>query len=73
MEGEAQMSYHDLSECTLTDSERLVEAERIIEMLEGHESQLRSNEISMMARIEATGRCSVKELFWCRDIRDRVE
>jgi hypothetical protein len=66
------MSYHDLSECTLTPDERVAEADRIIEMLEGHEGELRQNEKSMMAQVEATGNCSVKQLFWLRDISLRV-
>jgi hypothetical protein len=66
------MSYHDLSECTLTPDERLAEANRIIAMLEGYESELRSNEKDMMAKVEAFGNCSVKQLFWLRDIKDRV-
>ena len=66
------MSYHDLSESTLTPDERAAEADRIINMLEGFESELRPNEKSMMARVESTGTCSVKELFWLRDIALRV-
>jgi hypothetical protein len=66
------LSYHDLSECTLTPEERSAEADRIIEMLEGYESELRPNEKDMMARVEATGACSVKQLFWLRDIKDRI-
>lgn len=66
------MSYHDLSECTLTPDERLAEANRIIAMFEGYESELRSNEKDMMAKVEAFGNCSVKQLFWLRDIKDRV-
>ncbi len=41
-------------------------------MLEGYESELRSNEKSMMAQVEATGNCSTKQLFWLRDIKDRI-
>jgi hypothetical protein len=74
MESEAEgvMGYHDLSESTLTADERIAEAERIIGMFEGFEDQLRSNEISMMARVESTSSCSVKQLFWLRDIKERV-
>ena len=66
------MGYHDLSQCTLTDAERADEAAKIIEMFEGFENQLRSNEIDMMAKVESSGNCSVKQLFWLRDIKDRV-
>jgi hypothetical protein len=41
-------------------------------MLEGYESELKSNEKDMMAAVEAFGSCSVKQLFWLRDIKDRV-
>jgi len=67
------MSYHDLSKCTLTPDERVAEAERIIGMLEGYESELRSNEKSMMEQVEATGDCSVKQLFWLRDLKDKYQ
>lgn len=66
------MSYHDLSECTLTPDERANEANRIIGMIEGFESELRPNEKQMMAMVESTGLCSIKQLFWMRDIRDRI-
>jgi hypothetical protein len=66
------MSYHDLSECTLTPDERSAEAGRIMEMLEGYEEEFRPNEKSMMAQVESTGNCSVKQLFWLRDIKDRI-
>ena len=66
------MGYHDLSECTLTADERVEEADRIINMLEGYEGELKSNEQSMMASVESTGTCSVKQLFWLRDIKDRI-
>jgi hypothetical protein len=66
------VSDNDLSECTLTADERTAEANRIIGMLEGYEDDLRPNETDMMSRIEATGNCSVKQLFWLRDIKDRV-
>ena len=36
------MSYHDLSECTLSPQERLEEAVRIMDMLE-NSSELRDN------------------------------
>jgi hypothetical protein len=66
------MSYHDLSECTLTADERLAEAGRIINMLEGYEGELKSNEQSMMASVESTGTCSVKQLFWLRDLARKI-
>jgi len=67
------MAYHSLSESTLTPDERIAEANRIIEMLEGFESELRPNEKDMMAKVEAYGTCSVKQLFWLRDILGRIQ
>ncbi len=66
------MGYHDLSECTLTPDERAAEAARILEMLEGYEDEFQPNEKSMMAQVESSGNCSVKQLFWLRDISSRV-
>ena len=66
------MSYHDLSECTLTPDERYAEACRVIDMLEGFESELRPNEKDMMEKVQKYETCSVKQIFWIRDIKDRV-
>jgi hypothetical protein len=65
------MSYHFLSECTLSPQERLEEAVRIMDMLEDS-SELRDNERGMMSNIAKYQTCSVKQLFWLRDIKDRV-
>jgi|GEM_PF-6730530 hypothetical protein len=65
------MSYHDLSECTLSPQERLEEAVRIMDMLE-NSSELRDNERGMMDNVVKYQTCSVKQLFWFRDIKDRV-
>lgn len=64
------MSYHNLSECSLTPAERLEEAGRIVGMLEDYMDELKTNEISMIEGLESS--CSVKQLFWLRDIKDRV-
>ena len=63
------MSYHDLSECTLTDYERIVEANKIIGMLEGCE--LNNNAMSMIEQVTDTQKCSIKQLFWLRDLKDK--
>lgn len=65
------MSYHSLSECTLSPQERLEEAVRIMDMLE-NSSELRDNERGMMNNVVKYQTCSVKQLFWLRDIKDRV-
>lgn len=65
------MSYHDLSECTLSPAERLEEAGRIVGMLaEVDEDEFWPYELSMMQGLQSS--CSVKQLFWLRDIKDRV-
>ena len=63
------MSYHDLSECTLTPAERLEEAGRIVEMLGSCMDELNENETKLVEGIESS--CSVKQLFWLRDIKDK--
>ena len=64
------MSYHDLSECTLTPAERVEEAGRIIIMLEDCMDELSAKEVQFIEGLE--GACSVKQLFWLRDIKDRM-
>ena len=64
------MSYHDLSECSLTPAERLEEAGRLIEMITPYWEELRPNEIRMIEGLRSS--CSVKQLFWLRDIKDKV-
>jgi hypothetical protein len=66
------MSYHSLSECTLSPQERLEEAVRIMDMLE-NSSELRDNECGMMNNVVKYQTCSVKQLFWLRDIWERVQ
>lgn len=67
------MSYHDLSECTLSPAERLDEAGRIINMLTARTEsyyQLSLKERDFIDSLQSS--CSVKQLFWLRDIKDRV-
>jgi hypothetical protein len=69
------MSYHDLSECTLSADERRIEADRILEMF--GIGALDTNDCSQTERDFifqlGDGRpVSVKQLFWLRDIKDRV-
>ena len=63
------MSYHDLSQCTLTADERILEAYKICEMLKCvAEDDFSRVERDFIARIEGEEFCSVKQLFWLRDI-----
>ena len=68
------MSYHDLSECTLSDDERLDEAKRIAQMLEGDDTimKLSEKEYSLVRKMKNANFCSTKQLFFLRDIKDRV-
>jgi ribosomal protein L16 Arg81 hydroxylase len=68
------MSYHDLSECTLSDSERLAEADEIVAMLDADDVVIRlsDKEYDLISKQRNSVYCSVKQLFWLRDIKDRV-
>jgi hypothetical protein len=68
------MSYHDLSECTLSDSERLAEADKIVAMLDAASVVMRlsDKEYDFISKQRNSVYCSVKQLFWLRDIKDRV-
>lgn len=68
------MSYHDLRECTLSPAERLEEAGRIVNMLTAKDEvyfKLSLKERSFIDGMRSS--CSVKQLFWLRDIWERVQ
>lgn len=67
------MSYHPLSECTLSPAERFEEAGRIVNMLTATNEvyfKLSLKERSFINGMRSS--CSVKQLFWLRDMKDRV-
>jgi hypothetical protein len=67
------MSYHSLSESTLSPAERLEEAGRIVNMLTATNDtyfKLSLRERSFIDGMQSS--CSVRQLFWLRDIKDRV-
>jgi hypothetical protein len=67
------MNYHALSECTLSPAERLEEAGRIINMLTASTEtyfKLSLKELQFIDGMQSS--CSVAQLFWLRDIKDRV-
>ena len=68
------MSYHDLSECTLSDDERLAEAKHIAQMLSADDTIMRlsEKEYDLVRKMKGANFCSTKQLFWLRDIKDRV-
>ena len=64
------MSYHDLSECTLTNDERVAEKDKIINSLL-NESRLTDNKRRFIWDISTSDFVSVKQLFWLRDINNK--
>ena len=66
------MSYHDLSESTLTADERVEEAQKIVSRLIGScVDELSPKEREFVAQMENAAWVSVKQLFWLRDINDK--
>lgn len=66
------MSYHDLSECTLTGEERAAEAQRIVSRLVGScADELNPKESDFVSKMDGADYVSVKQLFWLRDINDK--
>ena len=65
------MGYNDLSECTLTNDERVAEAQRITSRLESCQDELTPKEKDFVAQMESAECVSVKQLFWLRDINDK--
>jgi hypothetical protein len=69
------MSYHNLSECTLTADERIKEAHDLAEMIMSYTEpdNLTENERNIVVTFykELSKTCSVKQLFWLRDIKDK--
>jgi hypothetical protein len=66
------MGYNDLSECTLTNDERVAEAGRITSRLIGScPDELTPKEREFVAHMDSADYVSVKQLFWLRDINDK--
>ena len=67
------MSYHDLSECTLTADERLAEAGRIVRIVtENPVDNFTQREIDFIHQMDHATFVSVKQLFWLRDLKDKL-
>lgn len=62
------MGYNDLSECTLTNDERLAEKDRIVSRLTEIQPDMTRSESDFVTRIADDRHVSVKQLFWLRDI-----
>lgn len=65
------MGYNDLSECTLTDDERVAEKDRIVSRLAGVQDWMTMKEREFVTKMESSNVVSVKQLFWLRDINDK--
>jgi hypothetical protein len=67
------MTYHSLSECTLTPDERVAEKDRILRSLLDRiaPTQLTQVERSFIWRMDGAKAVSVKQIFWLRDINGK--
>jgi hypothetical protein len=66
------MSYHDLSECTLTAIERRDEADRICRRLADETYRMNPNESKFIEQqADGFAPVSVKQLFWLRDLNEK--
>ena len=65
------MGYNDLSECTLTQEERVAEKDRIIQRLTEIQADMTRAESDFVTRIADENYCSIKQLFWLRDINGK--
>lgn len=65
------MGYNDLSECTLTQDERVAEKDRIVSRMGEIRAEMTRNESDFVTRIANASFVSVKQLFWLRDINDK--
>jgi hypothetical protein len=70
-----KMTYHELSECTLTTDERRAEADRILTIITNSLATRQFSFTEIEARFIGTMShgeyVSVKQLFWLRDIKDK--
>jgi hypothetical protein len=62
------MGYNDLSECTLTDNERVAEKDCIVSRLTGIQDEMTPKEREFATKMESANVVSVKQLFWLRDL-----
>lgn len=65
------MSYHNLSECTLTADERREEKDRICKRIIENDIDLTEKENIFVTQMHGTSHVSVKQLFYLRDINNR--
>jgi hypothetical protein len=65
------MGYNDLSECTLTQDERVAEKDRIVSRLTGIQDEMTPKEREFVTKMHDYNWVSVKQLFWLRDINEK--
>ena len=65
------MTYHDLSECTLSQDERVAEKDRILSRLTTCQDELTPREREFVTKMHDYNWVSVKQLFWLRDINGK--
>jgi hypothetical protein len=65
------MGYNDLSECTLTQDERVAEKHRIVSRLTEIRAEMTRAESDFVTRIANGNFVSVKQLYWLRDINNK--
>lgn len=62
------MGYHDLSQSTLTNDERVAEAKQICRMLQNRMKDATDNERKFVGDMSFATSVSVKQIFFLRDI-----
>lgn len=71
------MSYHSLSECTLTPRERFLEKNEILKKLSANFDHIRETadindkEWNFLQKMLHETNVSVRQLFWLRDIAEK--
>ena len=66
------MSYRATeSSCTLSPEERVEEAQRILTMVDEFQDMMTPNERDFVEKMDGAPVCSIKQLFYLRDIKDR--
>jgi hypothetical protein len=66
------VTYHPLTEDTgQTPERRAEEARDIVRMLDDLIEQMEPHEGKFVASMEGADKCSPKQLFWLRDLKDK--
>lgn len=71
------MTYHDLSSCTLSDDERLAEKDEILDLIFDIagtylDDKFSHTELVFLMSMTNTASVSVKQLFWLRDLKEKI-